>query len=421
MVVAASTTSPAWTPFIASAPGKAIIFGEHAAVYGKPAIAGSVSMRAYALVTPRTDSHVRLLLPDIDVDLQVPSTDLPSKHEASMLAHPGDVVDILPASLRKYEGAGRTAVTTFAFLCGALLSAEQRASGFSICVRSLLPVGSGLGSSAAFNVALASALLRLGGVVDHADGPEERLLVNRWAFKGEQVAHGTPSGIDNSVVTFGGFLKYTKNAEPVQLESAPNLQVLIWDTQVPKSTKALVAGVRVLRDAHPEAIDSVMNAIGAISSGAADLFCKADTPVDKLEHYLADVVRLNHALLVALGVSHPALERVREATEARALPTKLTGAGGGGCALTLVPKDASTDDLDSVISELSAEGIRCYPTVIGGCGVAVSDVVAGEPVLSWLERAGVDAGLCKLADNCYEPALARFASLPNPEFAALAP
>ncbi|KAJ1825103.1 Mevalonate kinase [Coemansia sp. RSA 2599] len=420
MVVALSTAST-WAPFVSSAPGKAIIFGEHAAVYGKTAVAGSVNMRAYALATPRHDGLLHLVLPDIDVDVEIPSTDIPSREQADALSHPGDVAELLPASLRKYDGAGRTAVMTFVFMCGALLTQQQRAQGFSVCVRSLLPVGSGLGSSAAFNVALASALLRLGGLVGRAESPEERDLVNEWAFKGEQVAHGTPSGIDNSVATFGGFLQYTKGAPPVQLGSALNLRVLICDTRVPKSTMAQVAGVRVLRDAYPAAIDSVMDAIGAISQGAADMFGRADIPADVLETHLSDSVRLNHALLVALGVSHPTLERVRDVTAARSMPCKLTGAGGGGCALALIPRGTTGEDLESVAAELSAEGIRCYPTAIGGHGVAVSDMVAGEPVISWLERKTKASGLCVVGESYYPSAIARFASLPDADFAALAP
>ncbi|KAJ1647359.1 Mevalonate kinase [Coemansia asiatica] len=417
MVVAASKKT--WTPFISSAPGKAILFGEHAVVYGKPAVAASVDMRAYALVTPRHDGLMHLVFPDISVDTVIRSSDIPSKEQTEVLLHPGDVAELLPPSLLKPEGAGRTAVMTFMFLCSALLTQQHREQGFSICVRSLLPVGAGLGSSAAFNIALASALLRLNGLVDRADSTEERELVNKWAFKGEQVAHGTPSGIDNSVATFGGFLQYTKGTAPVQLGSAHYLRVLICDTRVPKSTKALVAGVRVLRDAHPDAIDSVMDAIGSISLTAARMFRNARTPADALQNHLADAVRLNHALLVALGVSHPSLERVRDVAAAHSMPAKLTGAGGGGCALALIPPSATDGDIESVIRELSVEGIRCYPTVIGGCGVKITDAIAGKSVVAWLERKNMTGNLCSISNNDFALAIARFASMPSADFGAI--
>ncbi|KAJ1889588.1 Mevalonate kinase [Kickxella alabastrina] len=408
MLAAPSNPIPQWPPFVASAPGKAILFGEHAVVYGKAAVAGSLSMRAYALVTPRTDGLMRLCLPDIDIDTTLGA--LPSAAAIASLAHPGDVATLLSAALLPQEGPGRTAMLTFAYLAGALLPASVRQSGLTLCVRSLVPVGAGLGSSAAFSVSLAAALLRLGGRVSAADSAEERQLVDQWAFRGEQVAHGTPSGIDNAVATHGGFLAYTRGSSPRQLGAAHPTRVVICDTRVPKSTRALVAGVRALRDQHPAAIDSIMDAIGALAEDAAQRF--ADPSAERLEDHLRGAVALNHALLAALGVSHPALERMRVISAAHKMPAKLTGAGGGGCALALVPQAGAASEVAAVCAELAAEGFACYPTVVGGAGIECAARVGAESVAAWVER--VAGGGCEdLADA--------FAALSADALAELAP
>ncbi|KAJ2311943.1 Mevalonate kinase [Coemansia sp. RSA 2705] len=410
-------------PFVVSAPGKVILFGEHAVVYGKTAIAGSLNMRAYALVTPRSDSRARLLLPDIDVDVTFNTQELP-KLQRDSLAHPSDVEKQL-GHIDVPEGPGRMAVLTFVYLFGCLLSGSST-TGFTVCVRSLLPVGSGLGSSASFNVALAAALLQLNGQLRaNAESPEDRRLINDWAFAGEQVAHGTPSGIDNSVATYGGFLAYTKGSEPQNLHSQRALRVIITNTNVPKSTKALVAGVRALRDAHATVVDGILESIHNVALSAISLF-ESSSKDSTIEPQLQDIIRLNHGLLSTLGVSHPSLERIRDITGARGLASKLTGAGGGGCALTLIPSDIAEDTVELVKRELAEEGFQCYQTVVGSAGVTVTRTVGNEPVQAWIGNM-LSRNLSLAPDtnsNSEDPfggIVSAFAILPDAAIARLAP
>ncbi|KAJ2538488.1 Mevalonate kinase, partial [Coemansia sp. RSA 1933] len=384
-------------PFVVSAPGKVILFGEHAVVYGKTAIASSLDMRAYALVAPRKDGKVRVLLPDVNVDI-VFGVEALARVDVSGLDHPTEIEALVPEAIEIPDGPGRTAVLSFVYLYSGIFVGTTRpsAGGFSVCVRSLLPVGSGLGSSAALNVTLSAALLRISGRIGpHAETEEEKQLVNEWAFRGEQVAHGTPSGIDNAVATYGGFLRYTKGQTPVSLASTRALDVLITNTNVPKSTKALVAGVRTLRDRFPAIIDPVLDSIHAISMRAADLFqsagdasdgsADAQQQTEELETQLRDIIGLNHALLSALGVSHPSLERIREITASANLASKLTGAGGGGCALTLVPQSAAGSKTEAkAVSDLENEGFQCYRTAVGGPGVSIAYEVGSESVERWV-------------------------------------
>ncbi|KAJ1728303.1 Mevalonate kinase [Coemansia biformis] len=404
-------------PFVVSAPGKVIMFGEHAVVYGKSAIAGSVDMRAYALVTPSSGHSVRLVLPDIDVDVEFDVRQLPRLRPGD-LAHPGDVETLLAEGIDVPEGPGRTAVLAFVYLYGSLV-AEAGALGFTMCVRSLLPVGAGLGSSASFNVVLSAALLQMTGQLQGEGATEEdRRLINSWAFQGEQVAHGTPSGIDNSVATYGGFLEYTKGHGPAPLHSTHALRVIITNTNVPRSTKALVAGVRALRDAHPAVVDSILDAIHNISVTAATLFqAPEEAAGGELERQLHDVIRMNHGLLSALGVGHPSLERVRDIAAGHQMASKLTGAGGGGCALTLVPRDAPKGAAARVAAEMADEGFCCHQAVVGGAGVAIAYSVGAEPVDKWV-RSMLGHSAERAPDS---DAISGFATLPEATIAMLAP
>ncbi|KAI8048187.1 GHMP kinase, partial [Syncephalis plumigaleata] len=90
---------------------------------------------------------------------------------------------------------------------------------------------------------------------------------------------------------------------------------------------------------------------------------------------------INHHLLAALGVSHSALEDVRRITCDFGLVTKLTGAGGGGCALTLIPDDISAVTLAKVKSSLEQHGYQCYETNVGGGGVAFAHFTEADQML----------------------------------------
>ncbi|KAJ2244187.1 Ubiquitin-conjugating enzyme E2 6, partial [Coemansia sp. RSA 454] len=225
-----------------------------------------------------------------------------------------------------------------------------------------------------------AALLRLSGRLPAKNASD---VINEWAFAGEQVAHGTPSGIDNAVSTRGGFLEYTKGSEARNLCTTNALRVLVTNTSVPRSTRELVAGVRNARDQHPTVVNLVLDAIHETAVSAVSLF---ENSSDGVEQRLQDLVRMNHGLLATLGVSHAALERIREITAHHNMASKLTGAGGGGCALTLVPSDASDETVEQVQCELRDAGFECYSTVVGGKGVAFTESVAAESVDKWIVR-----------------------------------
>lgn len=150
--------------------------------------------------------------------------------------------------------------------------------GLKINVKSMgLPIGAGLGSSAAFSVALAGALLlfrqKLFQDVETLVEQEYMLpskptlaILNGWAFAAEVVIHGAPSGLDNTTSCYGGAVKFLKSSGKFEnLSAFPAINILLVNTKIPRSTKVLVAGVRKLHDAYPEVVKPILDGIEAIS------------------------------------------------------------------------------------------------------------------------------------------------------------
>jgi len=246
-----------------------------------------------------------------------------------------------------------------------------------VVVASNIPVGAGLGSSAAFCVALAAAFLKHCGVGD-------KKVVNQWAFSGEKLIHGTPSGIDNAVATYGRVLLYRDGRITAQ-ESAPNLDILLVDTRVPRSTKDLVAGVKSRQSQTPLIINPILDSIDRITQAANVLLVDLNKTAEiqgraNIYEQLGNLMGTNHHLLNALGVGHEALEVVRGVASSKGLHAKLTGGGGGGCAICLIDEGASDEEVKAVIEMLEEKSFSCTRTLVGGEGLVNHNDVIDENV-----------------------------------------
>ncbi|OGE51853.1 hypothetical protein PENARI_c012G03451 [Penicillium arizonense] len=399
------SSSPMAPTFMVSAPGKVIVFGEHAAVYDKPAIAAAISLRSYLLVTTLSKSQrtVKLNFRDIGLDHTWKIDTLPwevfqqptkKKFYYSLVdsldpelleaikPHAEAISKDLPEKQRKIHIRSATA---FLYLFLSLSSPES--PGFIYTLRSTIPIGAGLGSSASVCVCLSAALLlqirTLAG--PHPDQPPEEAetqieRINRWAFVGELCTHGDPSGIDNTVSASGKAVVYQRNGANAPtvtpLTKFPKLPLLLIDTQHARSTATQVDKVRGLRTNHEQLTESILNGIGQLTASALQLitspgFDSQDGISRTLDH-LGTLIRINHGFLVSLGVSHPRLERIRELVDYTDIGwTKLTGAGGGGCAITLFKPDVLEETVQELERDLTAEGFRIYETVLGADGVGV--------------------------------------------------
>lgn len=419
-------SSPMMPAFIVSAPGKVIVFGEHSVVHGKAAIAAAISLRSYLLVTALSKSKRTLTLrfPDIDMSHTWNIDELPWE----IFSKPGkkkfyyDLVtaldqDLLDAihphlasvSLSKSEHERKVHQSSaLSFLYLFLSLGSQRFPGCIYTLRSTIPIGAGLGSSASIAVCISTALLlqlrTLSG--PHPDQPadEARLQIeriNRWAFVAEMCIHGNPSGVDNTVATQGKavvFQRFESKPPAVKsLWSFPELPLLLVDTKQPKSTKHEVAKVARLKTRHPGIVDNILNAMDAVTRSAIAVFEGEIDGKSEKEDYAAamssleihengdvedineakmaaigNLMTINHGLLSALGVSHPRLERVRELVDYEGLGwTKLTGAGGGGCSITLIKPSISKARILELEQQLAQEGYQQFVTTLGGGGVGV--------------------------------------------------
>lgn len=300
----------------ASACGKIILFGEHAVVYGEPAIAvpisslrASVEMTdapAFELVTPDITSYVDL----------------------APLDHPlMPVFSIITQSL------------------GISLPLAQ----FSI--RSDIPVASGLGSGAAISAAIVRACIAYAGLNLTLEE------INAIVYQTEKIHHGTPSGIDNTVIVYEKPV-YFVSGQPIQpIQNHTPFDLLIADTGILAPTRISVGDVRKLRESHPESTNLTISQIGQIVQQASTAMRDGDI------HLLGELMNRNHALLVDLTVSSPELDRlVAAALQAGAIGAKLSGGGRGGNMIALVPKS----HLSQVEAHLRQVGaVRVFHTIVG--------------------------------------------------------
>lgn len=397
-------SSPMMPAFMTSAPGKVVVYGEHAVVHGKAAMAAAVSLRSYLLVTALSKSQrtISLRFPDISFSHTWNIDDLPWV----MFSNPSkkkyyyDLVTSLDSDLVKslqphlavispgVTGEQRrihhSAAMSFLYLLLSLGS--QSFPGCVYTLRSTLPIGAGLGSSASISVCLSSALLlqmrTLAG--PHPDQPREEAelqieRINRWAFVGELCIHQNPSGVDNTVATYGKAVHfkrhdYSKPPVTTPLNNFPELPLLLVNTRHSRSTATEVGKVSALKKTHPDITEFILNAIDRVTESAYKLISAPgfDAGSQDSAQVLGDLMNVNHGLLAALGVSHPRLERIRELVDSAGLGwTKLTGAGGGGSAITLLRPDTKPESLRTLESQLDAENYERFEATVGGDGVGV--------------------------------------------------
>ena len=398
------TSSPMAPSFMVSAPGKVIVFGEHAVVYGKAAMAAAVSLRSYLLVTTLTKSArtVTLVFPDIGLDHTWNIESLPWNHfsadqkkkryydmvtsldeelVAELKPHLHSISPSAPEQERKrLQGAA----LAFLYLFCSISSPAAPAAVYTL--RSTLPIAAGLGSSASVCVCLSAALLKqihvLAGphddqLLEECDLQLER--INRWAFVGELCIHGNPSGVDNTVSTRGKAVlfqrfDYGKSPKTTPIRDFPELPLLLINTKQPRSTATEVAKVASLKRKHPRVTEATMDSIDRVTASAYDLVVAENfdpKAKEALEH-LGELLNVNHGLLVSLGVSHPKLEHIREIVDYSGIGwTKLTGAGGGGCAITLLKPETSQADIKKLDARIVEAGFEQYRTTLGGDGVGI--------------------------------------------------
>ena len=299
---------------LSSAPGKVYLFGEHAVVYGEPAVPCAIERRARVGVARRDDGKLRVRADDLSLD------GFTVEYGGRTGTRPDvDVSENLIAAAMGYVDGAIEQVRD--------VTGEVDA-GFDVTIESDIPLGAGLGSSAAVVVAAIDAATRELGVTLEPGELAER------AFRTEyEVQDGQASRADTFCSATGGAVRV--EGDDCRSIEAPDLPIVVGFDGGAGDTGELVAGVRALREEYGFAADTV-ETIGDLVRTGEDVLADGD-----LEE-LGRLMDVNHGLLSALGVSSRSLDAmVWAARNAGAYGAKLTGAGGGGCVVALDPTSAT--------------------------------------------------------------------------------
>lgn len=354
--------------FVVSAPGKTILYGEHSVVHNQPAIAAALGLRAYMHVEKNieNENEIVLILGDMGLTARWNIKDLPFRNKGGHTELDTELIQELEKLLEKEQETFQHA-GALAFLYMYCNMCDSNTPGMIYTVRSMVPIGAGLGSSASYSVCCATVLMK----ATHHEEQINAENINNWAFLGEKCIHGNPSGIDNAVATRGGAVYFQKEPKLLQsIQNFPAINLVLVNTKVPRRTKELVAGVGELKDRLSGIMEPILNSMGKLVIQAKHYISNSVVDSDQLANKLAELARINHGLLVSIGVSHSSLEKVKSKSDLLKIgETKLTGAGGGGCAITIV----TTHDHEKVEEfkrELeNTEEYKCYETTLGAKGV----------------------------------------------------
>lgn len=292
----------------ASAPGKLILCGEHAVVYHRPAIALPIAdVRAYVHATAGPGgSGLRFDAPDLGRSWTLDEA-------------PDDPISQVATATLGHIGIATLDLT--------------------IAIRSDIPIASGMGSGAAIATAIVRTLAEVAGRELPA------ATVSALVYQSEKRYHGTPSGIDNTVVAYEQPIWFQRRGtseqpeppliEPIRI--ATPFTLLIGDTGVRSATRMPVGEVRRRWQADPAGYDAHFDQIGGLVVAARTALELGDYAA------LGLLLNQNHTVLRAIGVSSPELDQlVQAALDAGALGAKLSGAGWGGVMIALVENAGST-------------------------------------------------------------------------------
>ena len=302
------------------APGKTILFGEHAVVYGYPAIAMAISVNSECIITETDHQKVSIRLKDYDAtyegdNLSTLTSKVPSKNS--------QILTCLELFEDQYEIEFRNV---------------------EISLSSKLFPSAGLGSSASIAVSLAQA------INSFYELELSKAEINEFAYAQEKIVHGSPSGIDNNICTYGNAI-YFQEGNFDFIGVPEDLILLVSYTDIEHNTKEAINRIKHLKEEQPEKTEEYLERIGVITEKA-----KKELDNGNIQK-IGDLMNRNNKYLTKLRVSNQAIEEiVKISREHGAWGAKLTGAGLGGCVISLGERTI----LKEIQSILTQKGFKSF-------------------------------------------------------------
>ena len=311
----------------ASAPAKIILFGEHAVVYNRPAIAIPVNdVRAFATIQTDTNLDAPVIqAKDFDIEYSFKKKSVPKK-----IAHIIKAVQLVEKKTNsKYPD-----------------------TGWRLTLSSNIPISRGMGSSAAISVVLIKALYQF------LEKDLDQSLLIDLSYELEKIHHGTPSGIDNAVVSLENPVLFQKE-RGFNMFRCKTFHFIIGDTGIGKKTATIVNEVAQRYKKNRASYKAIFDAIGSVSNQGLDALRLGQ------KNKLGRLINLNQSLLDELGVSSPELDHlIHQSLENGALGAKLCGAGKGGCMVALAESLEKADKISEKLIEAGAK--QTFVTTLKG-------------------------------------------------------
>jgi mevalonate kinase len=314
-----------------SAPGKTILFGEHAVVYGKPAIAAAVDRRVYVKIEKREDNRTHVNVEELGV--------------SGFLN--------LERGLIEFDNGEYEKKNILEYVLKSLLKTNTN-DGLEVTINIDIPIGAGLGSSAAVTVATILSSSIYNNI--HLTRDE----VAKLAHQVELEVQGAASPIDTTLSTHGGVIYLSKNAEEIiTLDINTEIPIIIGYTSKRGNTGKLVETVKLKVEKYPQIMNPILNSMESITNHAREALVNGD------QQKIGELMNINHGLLDSLGVNTEELSKmVYFARKTGALGSKITGAGGGGSIIAYCP--GRVEEVISCINKfenaikinISIEGVR---------------------------------------------------------------
>ncbi len=304
----------------ASACGKVILCGEHAVVYGRPAI-------ALPLTHLRTTATVRVSPSHTAGQWEIVAPDIYTR-------------------FWRHENPDHPLAKIITLILARITPHTDDARSFQLHVTSELPVGAHLGSGAAASVACVRA------IAEFFEAELSSETISDLAFEIEKIHHGTPSGVDNTVIAHEQPIWFVRERAPSFIHTQAQPALVIADTGIHTPTKISVGAVRAAWERNPSRSERLFDAIGDVVAQAREALQEA--------HWqrLGALMDKNHELLQQLGVSCKELDEMCfAALKAGALGAKLTGAGRGGNMIALAHDAAHAHELRHALLDAGAQRV----------------------------------------------------------------